>query len=214
MSAPLSSIPSASISSSSAIPSGSRLVQGLSREAEKDGIARILRQHDEVKQLFSMFASEQSPEMKKSIADKIVKALANHSSNEMRYVYPLIRDNLPNGDMEYKRAQVDEDVHAELLDLVEKLDPVRDGRLFDRTVHRVQTVIFDHVDLEEEWLAQLHSKLSAKELEELDNKLVQGQESGPTHAHPTQTSYIWGSVSFRLLGVIGLSSLLIRRLCW
>jgi len=172
------------------------------RNAEKDGISRLLRQHDEVKEMFGAFKSEQRPDMKKAYADKIVKALANHSSNEMRYVYPLIRDRLPNGQMEYKRAIVDEDVHAELLDLVEKLSPEH-GDLFDRTVLRVEKVILDHVDIEEEWLAELHHKLTQKELEDLDNDLAAGEKSGPTHAHPTQTSYIWGSMGVKLKHPLG-----------
>lgn len=103
--------------------------------ASADGLALLLADHQRFKELFKQFQKGcGGPSGKRGLVETLTKEILAHASAEERHVYPLLKSSLPNGSMVAESHYVDDKLIMELMALVEKLEPVKDGELYDSTL--------------------------------------------------------------------------------
>jgi DNA-directed RNA polymerase sigma subunit (sigma70/sigma32) len=135
-------------------------------------------------ELFRQCEKTKDVDEKRKIMDVCIAEISMHASVEEQYVYPLFRKYLDNGDIIAERNITDDQLNKDIMDLLEKMDPMRDGELYIRTVRKLITIENEHLKQEEEWFDLLRPKLSKEELARLEDTLIKAKETAPTHPHP------------------------------
>ncbi|MFH9173693.1 hemerythrin domain-containing protein [Streptomyces albogriseolus] len=150
-----------------------------------DVIAELTTDHREVEELFGKIeALPSGDEQRKKYADQAVIELVRHSIAEEAYLYPAVRQFLPNGDGIADKELED---HAEAERTMKDLEAVDAGDPeFDRLIGELMTEIRSHVrDEEDNLFAQLRSAASEDELRKLGDKVRQAKKTAPTRPHPS-----------------------------
>ncbi|CAM5584167.1 hemerythrin domain-containing protein [Streptomyces pseudogriseolus] len=150
-----------------------------------DVIAELTTDHREVEELFGKIeALPSGDEQRKKYADQAVIELVRHSIAEEAYLYPAVREFLPNGDGIADKELED---HAEAERTMKDLEGVDAGDPeFDRLIGELMAEIRSHVrDEEDNLFAQLRSAASEDELMKLGDKVRQAKKTAPTRPHPS-----------------------------
>ncbi|MGA5085600.1 hemerythrin domain-containing protein [Streptomyces pseudogriseolus] len=150
-----------------------------------DVIAELTTDHREVEELFGKIeALPSGDEQRKKYADQAVIELVRHSIAEEAYLYPAVREFLPNGDGIADKELED---HAEAERTMKDLEAVDAGDPeFDRLIGELMAEIRSHVrDEEDNLFAQLRSAASEDELMKLGDKVRQAKKTAPTRPHPS-----------------------------
>lgn len=110
--------------------------------------------------------------------------LVRHSVAEEAYLYPAVREFLPDGDTVADKEIED---HAEAERTMKALEEVDAGHTeSDRLIGALMTEIRSHVRDEEDTLfPQLRSAASEDELVKLGDKVRQAKKTAPTRPHPS-----------------------------
>ncbi|MEU3960334.1 hemerythrin domain-containing protein [Streptomyces buecherae] len=150
-----------------------------------DVIAELTTDHHEVEEFFGKIQSLPSgDERRKKYAEQAVMELVRHSVAEEAYLYPAVREFLPDGD-----AVADKEIedHAKAERIMKELEGVAaDDSRFDRLVDELMTEIRAHVRDEEDHLfPRLRAAASAEELATLGDKVRQAKKTAPTRPHPS-----------------------------
>jgi hemerythrin superfamily protein len=116
-------------------------------------------------------------------ADQLIAALVRHSVAEEMYVYPVIREYLPDGD---QAVQHDVEEHQELEELLVRLERGTPQEAeFLQVVSSLQAVLADHVnDEESEQFPLLRQHVPAEKLVQLVDKVEMAERIAPTRPHP------------------------------
>lgn len=162
----------------------------------KDGLELLFQDHRCLEDLFSQYEQliqsdskdADTFDHKRQLVKQIVRELGAHASAEERFVYPLYRTNLPNGDAIANCHILDHHVDKEMMQVLENMDPRRDGGLYDHTVQKLIMMTKDHVQQEEMFLNNLRGQLNSSELENLADSIVRAKEKAPLHPHPEAPS--------------------------
>jgi hemerythrin superfamily protein len=121
----------------------------------------IERDHREVEGLFAEFKQEQS----KQTALKICEELDAHASAEERVFYPVVRDDVPDGQ---KLAKEGEDEHREARQLIGRIKNTQDDAHLVDLVRQLEQAVSHHVSEEEaEMLPKARRALGAERLAKL-----------------------------------------------
>ncbi len=150
-----------------------------------DVIAELTTDHQEVEEFFGKIqALPSGDERRKKYAEKAVIELVRHSVAEEAYLYPAVRQFLPDGD-----AVADKEIedHAKAERIMKELEGAdADDSRFDRLVDDLMTEIRAHVRDEEDHLfPRLRTAASAEELAKLGDKVRQAKKTAPTRPHPS-----------------------------
>ena len=163
--------------------------KGSGREDEpaldgQDVIDVLTTDHREATALLADIWATPAPEDKRDLADMLISELVRHAVAEEMYVYPAMREHLPDGE-----AVVEHDIeeHQELeaqmkeLEAIEATDP-----RFDEVLRQLESTLADHVaDEEREHFPQLRASLPREELVELAGKVETAKRLAPTRPHPS-----------------------------
>ncbi|WP_327596088.1 hemerythrin domain-containing protein [Streptomyces chartreusis] len=150
-----------------------------------DVIAELTADHREVEELFGKIAALPSGnEQRRKYADQAVTELVRHSIAEEVYLYPAVRELLPDGDTVADKELED---HAEAERTMKALEGVEASDAeFDRLIGELMTEIRSHVrDEEENLFPRLRSAASEDELMKLGDKVRQAKKLAPTRPHPS-----------------------------
>lgn len=150
-----------------------------------DVIAELTTDHREVEELFGKIAALPSGnEQRKEYADQAVIELVRHSIAEEVYLYPAVREVLPDGDTVADKELKD---HAEAERTMKALEGVDAADAeFDRLIGELMTEIRSHVRDEEENLTpRLRSAVSEDELMKLGDNVRQAKKLAPARPHPS-----------------------------
>ncbi|MTE18040.1 hemerythrin domain-containing protein [Streptomyces sp. TRM43335] len=148
-------------------------------------IDELTTDHREVEELFGRIeALPAGDERRKELADQAVIELVRHSVAEEQYLYPAVREFLPDGDEVADKELRD---HAEAERTMKDLE----GRSaadpeFDRLVGLLMREIRTHVEDEEQNLfPRLRRATSEQRLDELGEKVRTAKKTAPTRPHPS-----------------------------
>ncbi|CAL9579856.1 hemerythrin domain-containing protein [Streptomyces sp. enrichment culture] len=149
-----------------------------------DVITELTTDHREVEELFTRITELPSgdPERKR-LADQVTMELVRHSVAEEAYLYPAVREHLPNGDAIADKELED---HASAERTMKELEGCEaDDARFDALITQLMAEIREHVaDEETNLLPKLRDTCPQEKLEELGDKVRQAKKTAPTRPHP------------------------------
>ena len=148
-----------------------------------DVIDILTTDHHEVLELIGEIRATDDPEVRRDLTDTVIAELVRHSVAEEMYVYPAMREHLPDGETV---VQHDTEEHQELevaMKALESADAAGDE--FLSGLDRLEAVLRDHVtDEETEQFPELRRHLSEHQLGELARMVEAAKLIAPTRPHP------------------------------
>jgi hemerythrin superfamily protein len=152
-------------------------------DADHDVIDELISDHREVAALLDSIPTTTGDEEKRDLADTAITELVRHSVAEEMYVYPAMREHLPDGDEVVKH---DTEEHKELERTMKELERVdADDPRFQQLVGELRSQLQHHVDDEEgEQFPKLRASVPHEKLVELREKVDTAKKLAPTRPHP------------------------------
>ena len=151
--------------------------------AARDVIDVLTADHREFEQLVAQISATADPAERRDTADQLIAELVRHAVAEEMFVYPAMREHLPNGD-----AAVEHDTqeHQELEVLMKELEGLdAAGAQFTQVLDKLRDVLRDHVNDEEgEQFPLLRANIPADRLISLKDKVEAAKNAAPTRPHP------------------------------
>jgi hemerythrin superfamily protein len=148
----------------------------------QDVIDILTADHHEVLALVRQIPTA-DPGQRRDMADTVIAELMRHSVAEEMYVYPAMRDKLPDGE---SKVAHDTEEHQQLEEVMKELEGAdsADPRFLE-VLGRLEGVLVDHVsDEENEQFPLLRAHLSSAELVEMGAKVETAKKAAPTRPHP------------------------------
>ncbi len=148
----------------------------------QDVVDILTTDHHEVLALVGQIPTA-DPAQRRDMADTVIAELMRHSVAEEMYVYPAMRDHLPDGD---SKVQHDIEEHQQLEEVMKELEGIdaADPRFLE-ALGRLEAVLRDHIsDEESEQFPVLRARLSSEQLLELGRKVETAKKAAPTRPHP------------------------------
>jgi hemerythrin superfamily protein len=152
-------------------------------------ITFLIDQHNEVNGMFTQLESIDGAtgDEAKRLAEQVVMALVKHSIAEEIYLYPTVREVLPDGDGIADHELEEHDEAERTMKQLETLSPT--DAEFWPTMHELISQVRHHVQEEEDGLfPQLRAACSPEQLQELGRKIERVQQVAPTRPHPSAPS--------------------------
>jgi len=153
--------------------------------SSQDLISVITADHREVEQVFAELESGSgSSEHRRDLADHMIAELVRHSVAEEQYMYPAIREALPDGD---SIADHEISEHAEVEQVLKDLDGLDpDDARFDELLRSLIADVRHHVEEEEsDVLPKLQQACTPEQLQDLGEKVLMAKKMAPTRPHPS-----------------------------
>jgi hemerythrin superfamily protein len=148
-------------------------------------IDELMTDHREVEDFFGRIAALPSgAKDRKMYADQVTMELVRHSVAEEAYLYPAVREHMPNGDALADKELED---HAKAERLMKDLEGYEaDDPEFDRLMASLMSEIRAHVaDEEENLFPQLRAACPPEMLDDLGEKVRMAKKTAPTRPHPS-----------------------------
>jgi len=149
----------------------------------EDVVDILSSDHREFQALIAEIRTAPDAETRSDLRDALVSGLVRHAVGEEMYVYPAIKQYVPDGE-----AAVEHDIaeHKELertmkeLEAVEPTDPQ-----FDTLLGQLETILVDHVqDEESDQFPKLRVAIPREQLIEIGSKVQTAKKLAPTRPHP------------------------------
>lgn len=150
---------------------------------DRDVIGILTHDHREVESMFGKLTSVTDPGERREVADEITIELVRHSVAEEQYLYPAVREHVPDGDAIADRELSDHAEVEHLLKELEKADP--DSSDFAALTGQLVRTVNAHVQDEEHALfPALAGHASPAELRRLGEQVQAAKDRAPTRPHP------------------------------
>ncbi|GGK91850.1 hemerythrin [Streptomyces flaveus] len=163
----------------------SEVLEVLDMAHEGNVITELTTDHREVEEIFGRIeALPPGDKNRKVYADQATMELVRHSVAEEEYLYPAVRQYLPNGDTV---ADKEIDDHSKAEQIMKDLESCEAGDAeFDRLIGMLMSEVRSHIaDEEENLFPMLRTTASAGALDELGDKVRQAKKLAPTRPHPS-----------------------------
>jgi hemerythrin superfamily protein len=150
---------------------------------EPDVIDALTADHREAQDLTNQISATADSDGRRELTDQLIAELVRHSVAEEMYVYPAMRDHLPDGE---QAVEHDIEEHKELETLMKRLEGAdADTTEFEDALRSLQQVLADHIrDEESDQFPQLRAHIPAADLVELKEKVELAKKLAPTRPHP------------------------------
>jgi hemerythrin superfamily protein len=150
---------------------------------DTDVIDELVTDHREALDLLGQIVSSTDPGERRELADTVISEVVRHSVAEEMYVYPAMRQYLPDGQQAVKH---DTEEHQQLEEVMKQLEAVgaSDPR-FDALVQEMTDKLRHHAhDEETEQFPRLRELAPREELVKLRDKVDSAKKLAPTRPHP------------------------------
>lgn len=145
----------------------------------------IIADHEAFRAVFTeLEADTMSPQHRRDLVDHLIAELVRHAVAEEQFVYPVVRERIPDGDSIVDH-EIEEHSEAELV--MKELDgmDVSDAR-FEPKVRELMHDIRHHLEEEEtKLLPRVAALYSTDELDQMGENMLFAKQSAPTHPHPS-----------------------------
>jgi hemerythrin superfamily protein len=150
---------------------------------DADVLDVLITDHREFTELIELITTTVDPTQRRELADQLIGELVRHSVAEEMYVYPAMRDHLPDGK---EAVEHDTQEHKELERLMKQLEGTdAEDAQFTQVVAQIREVLADHVnDEENEQFPKLRAHIPLQTLVELKGKVETAKKLAPTRPHP------------------------------
>jgi hemerythrin-like domain-containing protein len=151
--------------------------------AERDVVDILTTDHQEVLELVGRIPTA-NPQERRDMADTVIAELMRHSVAEEMFVYPAMREHLPDGE---QAVQHDTDEHQQLVEVMKRLEGLDSAEPeFLQALSELEAVLRDHVsDEETEQFPQLRSAIPHEQLVSIGKKVELAKKAAPTRPHPS-----------------------------
>lgn len=152
-------------------------------QQDADVVDVLTSDHGEMTELIGQIWLEQDPDRKRDLADTLIREIVRHSVAEEMYVYPAMREHLPDGD---EAVDHDTEEHKQIERTMKSLEgaPATEPR-FDELVRELEDLLSHHVsDEENDQFPKLRANISKEELVKLAGKVETAKKIAPTRPHP------------------------------
>lgn len=150
----------------------------------QDVIDILTTDHREAIELIGQIKETPDGQTRRELTDTVITELVRHSVAEEMYVYPVMREHLPDGDAVVSH---DTEEHKQLERIMKELegaDPAGPG--FTVLIGELERTLRDHVQDEESGqFPRLREKVPADKLVELGGKVETAKKLAPTRPHPS-----------------------------
>lgn len=171
-------------------------------------IEYLLKDHSVIRGLFSQYlksaSMRQSFEVKKKIAEQIVRETVMHDTAETSALYPIVRVMLDNGSKTAGQMLSEHQRLKEVLYNLENAQSTGEAAKMDQLVSDAKETFESHAEGEEQVLfPRLQKAMTENQLEALKTALQAAKAIGPTHPHPWSPNkpFTGGAVAGPVVGV-------------
>ena len=150
---------------------------------DHDVVDILTTDHHEVMDLVGQIPTA-DPAQRRDMVETVIAELMRHSVAEEMYVYPAMREHLPDGE---RSVQHDTEEHQQLVEIMKELEDVdtADPRFLER-LGRLEAVLRDHVaDEERDQFPQLRAHLTRDQLVHIGRQVETAKKAAPTRPHPS-----------------------------
>lgn len=156
-------------------------------EQDVDVVDVLTSDHGEMTELIGQIRLAEDPDGKRDVADTLISEIVRHAVAEEMYVYPAMREHLPNGD---EAAEHDMREHKEIERTMKELEGVAATEpRFDELVQELEELLAHHAaDEETDQFPQLRANIAREELVKLAEKVEAAKKIAPTRPHPAAPS--------------------------
>ena len=154
------------------------------QNTDGDVVDELTSDHREALALLDRLASSNDPGERRDLADTVIAEVVRHAVAEEMYVYPAMREHLPDGEQAVKH---DIEEHKQLEKTMKQLEAADAAEpRFDSLVREMTEQLRHHVhDEETEQFPQLRERIPREELVRLREKVDTAKKLAPTRAHPS-----------------------------
>jgi hemerythrin superfamily protein len=148
-----------------------------------DVVDELITDHREALELLGRIASSTDVDERRELADTVISEVVRHSVAEEMYVYPAMREYVPDGEQAVKH---DIEEHQELEEVMKQLEGVSASEpRFDALVQEMTDKLRHHAhDEETEQFPLLRQRVPRDELIKLREKVGSAKKLAPTRPHP------------------------------
>ncbi len=152
--------------------------------SSQDVVDVLTTDHREALILLDQIKLATDMEERRDLADTLISELVRHSVAEEMYVYPAMKEHLPNGD---EAVQHDIEEHKELEATMKELEAVNaDDVRFTELIGQLEITLRDHIEDEEaDQFPQLRARIPREELVQMAGKVETAKKMAPTRPHPS-----------------------------
>jgi hemerythrin superfamily protein len=154
------------------------------QRTDTDVVDELTTDHREALALLDRIAASKDPGERRDLTDTVIAEVVRHAVAEEMYVYPAMREHLPDGDQAVKH---DTEEHKELEEVMKQLEAVDPTEpRFDTLVGQMTDMLRHHAsDEETEQFPQLRARVPHEQLVSLREKVDTAKRVAPTRPHPS-----------------------------
>lgn len=156
-------------------------------EQQRDVVEVLTHDHREVEGMFIQLESTTSPDQRADLVEQVTIELVRHSVAEEQWLYPAVRNKLPDGDGLADHEIAEHSEVEETLKALESLSP--ESAEYASKLTMLISDVRHHIEEEEsELFPKLAAASSVEELRDLGAKIERAKETAPTRPHPGSPS--------------------------
>lgn len=156
-------------------------------EQQRDIVEVLTHDHREVEGMFVQLESTTSSGQRADLVEQVTIELVRHSVAEEQWLYPTVREKLPDGDDLADHEIAEHSEVEETLKALESLEP-ESGEYISKVTMLI-TDVRHHINEEESDLfPKLVAASTIDELRDLGGKVERAKKTAPTRPHPSSPS--------------------------
>jgi hemerythrin superfamily protein len=154
------------------------------QNTEADVVDELTSDHREALALLDRLANSIDAEQRRDLADTVIAEVVRHAVAEEMYVYPAMREHVPDGE---QAVEHDIEEHKQLEETMKQLEGVDPSEpRFDSLVREMTEQLRHHAyDEETEQFPLLRERIPRDELVRLREKVDTAKKLAPTRPHPS-----------------------------
>jgi hemerythrin superfamily protein len=151
--------------------------------AGTDVVDELTADHREVTALLDELLRTTDPKIRRDMADTAITEVVRHSVAEEMYVYPVMKDEVPDGE---KEVEHDVEEHKDLERTMKELEGCdADDPRFLTLVQEMRDKLHHHAtDEEQNQFPQLRATLPREKLVQMREQVERAKKLAPTRPHP------------------------------
>jgi hemerythrin-like domain-containing protein len=151
--------------------------------ARPDVVDILTTDHQEMLELLGQIERAPDAGQRKDLADTVIAEVMRHAVAEEMYVYPAIKEHVPNGAEE---VQHDKQEHDEIVQVMKQMeDADAAAPAFMELVRQLEAQLRHHInDEESDQFPQLRAHIPGEKLVDLGDKVQNAKKLAPTRPHP------------------------------
>lgn len=156
---------------------------------EKDGFDYLLKNQQEIFTHYKQYLEADAFDSKKRRKNQIIREQTMQIYIEQKHLYPLFQRYLQN-DRIIELLLTDHKCILEIMNTLDKYEPVTCSRIFNRLLKQLMELIEEHFKDEKAIMDDLRKKMSKEEIQNLEDLLFRARLEAPEKPYQRKSKYI------------------------